>query len=431
MSLNGRRRIRVLCVECNEDGTVGGTHQALLDLARQLDKTRFEFIPLYYQQNRIGERLRELGFQVVYDDAQRAIERAPHIAGNVVGKIRSILRAPLRRAQLLRELKIDIVHMINSPTLGHDDWLPAARLAGIPIVAHCMGPYEPPGRAVTRWLSRRYDRVLSISRFVSSTLTTGGMPADRIQLVYLGVDIAALRARVTRPADEVRRALGLPLDRVLVLMLGNIKHWKGQDVVLDALAAMEPAARDLIHVVFVGATGPGDRAYARKLHETVEQQHLEGNVTFAGGRSDVPDIINAADIVVHASRIPEPFGLVVTEGMALGRPVVATHFGGPAEVLTMESGVTYDPTKPRDLARILTELASDGRRRASLGAAARLRAEQFDARLMTNTIESVYEELVLKAGSATKNEQDERSSMPIESESSLPRPRAAVPINGA
>src|SRR5689334_21598058 len=110
MSMSHRRRIRVLCVECNEDGTVGGTHQAVLDLARQLDKARFEFIVLYYHRNLIAERLRELGFQVIYYDDERAIEKAPHIAGNLLGKVGSMLQAPLRRARLLRDLKIDIVH---------------------------------------------------------------------------------------------------------------------------------------------------------------------------------------------------------------------------------------------------------------------------------------------------------------------------------
>ncbi|HEX2781394.1 MAG TPA: glycosyltransferase, partial [Gemmatimonadaceae bacterium] len=126
---------RILYVEACEDGTVGGSHQALYDLVRMLDRRRYEPVVLFYQTNRWVEPIRALGVEVILFDEERRREKAPHLARDLPGRVRSVIAAPFLRAALLRRLSIDLVHLNNSPAEGYEDWLPACRLVGVPCVA--------------------------------------------------------------------------------------------------------------------------------------------------------------------------------------------------------------------------------------------------------------------------------------------------------
>lgn len=385
---------RVVLIEACEDGTVGGSHQALFDLATQLDRRFFEPVVVFYQNNRFVDLLRGRGVEVILYDKARASERAPHLTGHFGGKLRSVATAPIRRARFLRRHRIELVHLNNSPAIGYDDWLPAAKLVGVPCVAHSCGPYRAPRHAVGRWLSRRHDRVIAVSEYVRNTLTTGGMPGERIRLIRPGVDIGSFRARVRKGASEIRDELGIRRDALLALMVGNFRQWKGQDIALAALARMPPEMRSRLHLLFVGGTSSGEEGFAADLVATVRRENLDRHVTFLGACTDIPNLVNSADFIIHASRVPEPFGLVIVEGMALGKPVIATHFGGPAEIITPDSGLLYDPEQPNELAARISMLANDPELCSRLGTHAKRRASEFDAARTTAAIEELYRELL-------------------------------------
>lgn len=403
---------RILFVEACEDGTVGGSHQALYDLVRMLDRRRYEPVVLFYEPNRWVGPIRALGVEVITFEEERRREKAPHLTRDFAGRIHSVLGAPFLRAALMRRLAIDLVHLNNSPAEGCEDWLPAARLAGVPCVAHATGPFRPPRDVVRRWATRRYDRVIAISGFVEETLTSQGMPAERIVRIAPGVDIAGFRARVRRPPAEVRRELGVADDVLLALMVGNVRPWKGQDVVLSALASLPREQCARLHVAFAGAVSAENAEYHASLEATVRESGLARQVSFLGSRADVPDLMSAADVVVHASRIPEPFGIVVVEGLALGKPVLATHCGGPAEVLTPECGRLYDPADPAQLAALLATLIEDPSLRGTLGAGALSRAARYDVADTNRAIEGVYEAL-LESRRASMRRKPARNVLPI------------------
>ena len=90
-----------------------------------------------------------------------------------------------------------------------------------------------------------------------------------------------------------------------------------------------------------------------ELHALAARHGLTGQVHLLGSRDDVPALMNAADAIVHASVQPEPFGLVVVEAMALGKPVVASNLGGPSETVTPGTGLLFDPDDPAALAHQL------------------------------------------------------------------------------
>ena len=117
-------------------------------------------------------------------------------------------------------------------------------------------------------------------------------------------------------------------------------------------------------------------------------------VLFLGSRQDVPDLVNAADLCLHASVMPEPFGLVLLEAMALGRTMIAARIGGPAEILTPDSGVLFDPTLPAELTAALSRLVADPAERARIGQAALRRVEEFSLERNVAGNVRVYRELL-------------------------------------
>jgi glycosyltransferase involved in cell wall biosynthesis len=214
---------------------------------------------------------------------------------------------------------------------------------------------------------------------------------DRIHIVYLGVDFDALHSRVRRTREAVRSEFGLTRGQILVLMVGNIRPWKGQHVLIEALRMLPQATLARIHVCFAGATAKDQANYETELRDQVGTAGLGNCVTFLGARTDTADLYNAADIAVHASTSPEPFGLVVPEAMALGCAVVASSFGGPAEVIVPGTGILCDPARPEDYARALEQLVTDEPLRQAIIAAAPARAALFSIERTIDGTVRLYE----------------------------------------
>jgi len=392
------KKSRILYIEMAEDHTVGGSHQALYDLVRRLDQTRYIPVILFYQDNIFADRLRQSGFEVYTYEDQRMRERFVFNSGGKPRKIMEIFAMVGRRSFFIRNHQIGLVHLNNSPSAGCYDWLPAAKLNHIPCVATCMGILKPIQNPVYRFMLRSFDRVIPVSDYVANVAIDVGIPRSRISIVNHGIDLEGIRCSIQRSPKEVRLELGIPPERVLVGMVGNIRRWKGQHVLLAALCQLAPELLMNVYVIFAGDAGPDYAAYEEELIKTVREEKLENHVAFLGYREDVPDLLSAADIIVHASIEPEPGGIIVLEAMALGKAVVAADVGGHTEVLTEECGLHFDTKDPGKLADALSSLITDRTRRVALGKAASQRIKKFSLDRNVRKTQFVYER-VLKARS--------------------------------
>jgi glycosyltransferase involved in cell wall biosynthesis len=180
----------------------------------------------------------------------------------------------------------------------------------------------------------------------------------------------------------IRTELGLSHEAPLVGMVAHLTKWKGhEDFIRIALRLSEhvPGVR------FVVAGGPiyeteGHEGYAEALRRRTVDLGLAGRVLFLGARDDVPEILAATDVLVHCPTAPEPFGRVVAEAMAVGRPVVASNAGGIPEIVEHDvTGLLVPPGDVRGFADAVQRLLAHTALRHSLGAAARHRAEQLFA----------------------------------------------------
>ena len=217
-------------------------------------------------------------------------------------------------------------------------------------------------------------------------------PGRRVEVVPLGIELEQIRARAGHGARlRAQERLG---PGPVIGMVGWIWPWKGQDVFLRAAAEVVdrwPSAT----IVIVGSTG--DETFRRELDVLVELLGLAGRVVFAGDRRDVYDWFDAMDVVVHASW-GEAFGLVLVEAMALGKPVVATATGGPAEII--EDGVSGLLVAPGDHQGMAAAIARalDPAVAAGLGRAASARAERFSAERMATTVATLFDDVLGRAG---------------------------------
>lgn len=388
---------RVLFVECNEDGTVGGSHQVLYDMVRAFDRSIVDPVVLFYQDNRFADALRASGMPVHVWETERRSEIAARQNGGKAGLLVSMLAEIRRRRAFLERERIDLVHLNNSPFVGHDDWLPAARLRRIPIVTSARGDATARlGASLLhrlQWmLVRRFDRVLCVSQYIAAAMRAHGIADERVRVVHDGVDRSKL-SRQVRPAADLRRELGVPDGRLLVSMIGNIREWKGQHVLLEALTLVPPATRERLFVMLVGAMGSGDDVYSNRLRAQIASSGLEGVVSMVGPRGDIPDVMASSDIVVHSSILAEPGGTVVIEAMTFGAPVIAADRGGHLDYFLPGLGLVHDVSRPEQLAGHLTRLANDPDERARMVRLSRERALEFSIDATARKMEQVYLEL--------------------------------------
>ena len=383
---------RVLILEANLDGTVGGSHQVLWDLVTRLTPGAFEPVVAFYQDNPYVERLAAVNVEThVLDDMVEG-ERHLRLSGGRVRKAMDILvGAVLRRAFWLRRNRIDLVYINNSPYVGYDDWLPASRFVRRPCLASAMGDaHVSPTRYQGVWL-KRFDHVMPVSQHIQRGMTRAGIPPQRQTVVYPGVDLDEFTGRVRRSPEEVRAELGVPAHCLLGVMVGNIRRWKGQSVVLQGLAGLDPDSRSRIRVVFAGASRPKDQEYVAELEAYTKEAGLEEIVRFLGPRKDVPELFAAADFAIHGSTLAEPFGLVVVEALAVGTPVLAGSGGGPAEIMDEDCGILWDTGEPSQLTEAIEGLLASPERLAAMSAHAPDRARRFSVEAYVRGMERVWQ----------------------------------------
>jgi len=307
------------------------------------------------------------------------LARAAAAAGAVVVPLRVANHFDVRAGLALRRLApgFDVVHF---HTARAHALAPLCGGRGARLVVTRRMDYVPAGGPYVRFLyNRAVHAVIAISEGVRAALLRVGVRAERIRVVPSGIDPDAFAAPPGARA-ALRGEWRLGDDDVAVVVLGALEARKGHAVLLAAASAVAPAALRLRYVF----CGEG-RAAAALARAAVP---LDGAVTMAGFRQDVPACLAAADIVALPS-LQEGLGVAALEAMAAGCPLVASRVGGLAEVVVHEeTGLLAPPGDPAALATALARLASDPVLRARLGAAgrARVRAHYTAARMAEGTL---------------------------------------------
>ena len=306
--------------------------------------------------------------------------------------------AAVRTARHARRMHADVIHA-NSIRAGLLT-VPAARLAGAGAVVHVRDrlPRTNVADASLWLLATGAEIVAANSRYTEQGVRVV-TPRGRVRVVHNPVDLDRFDSTRLAPA-AMRAQLGLSHDTIVLAVVGQITPWKGQLEAVQAVGQLLRTGRD-VHLLIVGepkfvtaATRYDNRAYYRELERAIVDAGAGASIRMLGERQDIPDLMGAVDAVLVPSW-EEPFGRVVVEAMSLGRTVVATDVGGPAEIITNGvDGVLVPPRDPDRWAAELTAIVDSDAVRARLGAAAKRRAQDFALPRHVDAMCELYREAI-------------------------------------
>jgi glycosyltransferase involved in cell wall biosynthesis len=311
--------MRILTAATRLDG-IGGLERAQLEACRQLSD-RGHRIDLLYTD---GGNL-EPSWDAIVDRKLRV--------GGYAFSRRGALRSGrhvLGVSAAVRRLLPDLVYV------HHHRHTPGAVLGGRPIVCHMHLP--PPERRSRQEAValRRVRGFVAVSRFTAGQWSERlRVSPDRFAIVPNGVDVDNFRPADDQRRASIRRELGLPSDRFLILYAGRVDPEKGVEYALDALRVLSP---DEFHLAIAGEPNPGsfggDHQAARTYGESLRGDSADLPVTWLGRLGDVSHLLAAADLVVLPSLFADPLPLIVLETLASGTPIVASAVGGIPEMLS-------------------------------------------------------------------------------------------------
>jgi glycosyltransferase involved in cell wall biosynthesis len=191
------------------------------------------------------------------------------------------------------------------------------------------------------------------------------LPPERFQLIYNGVDLTRVTLDPQRAA-EFRKTYSIPDARTLVVQVSWMIPEKG---IPDLLRAARLVLSENQSVQFVLV---GEGAYREQYMKDAAQMGLSGHITWTGLVQDPfgEGVYDAADIICQVSRWEELFGWMIAEGMAYGKPIVATRVGGiPELVVDGESGFLVERGDSERIADRILELIDDHDLRERMGRA--------------------------------------------------------------
>jgi glycosyltransferase involved in cell wall biosynthesis len=393
--------VRVVYCEGNVDGTIGGSYYSLLYLVKGLDRRRYNPLVVFHAENGLQHRFHEAGVETVVwpriapaTFAERFVPLL--LAQKAVNFARGFVWQALAEAMFLRRVGARIVHLNNSVLRNHD-WMLAARLTGLPCVSHERGINDDYPAAAQFW-AKRLDAVVCISDAVRKQLEAHGLDHGNLVTIHNALDPAEVNVR--QSPSELRAAHAIAADAPVLVMTGNLKAWKGQETVIRAMAQVRrahPRARCLL----VGATSPLDRSFETSMRALVSELGLDEHVLFVGFRENAADYMRMADVVIHASVLPEPFGRVALEAMACRKPVIGSDAGGMPEIVEDGStGYTFPPGDANRLAEAVNWMLDHPEEAARMGERGYTRlVERFPIPANVRATEHIYERLL--AGKAT------------------------------
>lgn len=367
----------------------GGAERMAVHLMRALDRGRFEVraLSLY---DPVGSDLEEL----------LALSEVP--VWNLGKRPGLDPRMFVRIDHALRRFRPHVAHT-HLAALRYA-WLPML-YRDVPAMVHTvhnLAEYEVdrPGLLLHRLAFRRGVVPVAIGQEVAASISQvygiQGFPS-----IHYGIPVEVYgNARIAR--EQWRRQEGFAPEDTLFVCVARLKAQKNHALLLRSFAqgaASYPGARLLL----VGGSKQETEQEAR-LRKQAETLGLGDKVRFMGLRTDIPEVLAAADVFVLSSDW-EGNPLAIMEAMAAGKPVISTAVGGVPELVGDDScGLLVPRGDSGALARAIDYLAAKPKVRQAMGAAAAARAaERFGVETMTKTYEELYETILVRRSRFARN----------------------------
>ena len=378
-------------VYLNPCGELGGAETSLREMLAGVRSAEpsWQLSLVLGEDGPLANIARDLGVSVIVEQFPKQVSRLGDASGGgLLGNLWGLASAAPATAKyarglakLLGELKPDIVH-----TNGFKMHLLGARCAPADCAVvwhiHDYVSIRPMMSRLLRLVSKRCRAAIANSNSVAADIHSL-MPGLNVVPIYNAIDLTRFKPEGDQlDLDALAGLEPAAPGTVRVGLVGTFARWKGHKVFLEALARL--SAKDAVRGYIIG--GPiyqttGSQWSLEELGEEAARLGLTGRVGFTGFVPDTARAMRALDIVVHASTKPEPFGMVIIEGMASGKAVVASSAGGAAELfIDGVDAIGHNPGDAAMLASRISLLASDGELRGRLGREGRRTAERIYGR---------------------------------------------------
>lgn len=392
VSVSKARRRTILFLD--HTAAMGGGEIALLNLVTHLDTQRYLPLVVLFSHGPLEDKLREAGVKTLVFPLAASIvhTRKEQLDRSALSRGRDLarfVRYTLRLAMLIRKINPDIVHTnsLKADIIGGI----AGRLAGKRVLWHVRDriaeDYLPP-------------KVVRAFRFAARTIPH--VVVANSQATFDTLHLPLRNGNPSRPVHDGIAVKTEPLNRSLadntaplIGIVGRLSQWKGQHVFLDAAAMVLrefPNARFQI----IGGALFGEEEYEAQLKQQAQLLNLNDRLEWLGFRDDVPQLLEKLDVLVHASTIGEPFGQVVVEGMAAGKPVIATHGGGVPEIIIDGAcGILVPMNNATAMGKAILQLLHDPTHAQTLAQAGYERVrDHFCIQLVARNVEAVYDDML-------------------------------------
>jgi glycosyltransferase involved in cell wall biosynthesis len=352
----------------------GGSEKNLLDLISEkiLD---VEWVVIFQEDGSLVKQIEDLGVKT------RVVPS---------GRLRQpiyFISAIIKIAKIAKKEKADAI--LSWMWKAHFYGSLAAIIAGIPSL---WSQLEVPDSNLLKKIVAKLPSSGVITNSKSAKINLEKLcPQQQVNLTYPGVALHDFDPDQIESSQEIRRKLGLSIDVPIIGIVGRLQRWKGMHVLLQAMPTIlekYPQA----HCLIVGGKHKLESDYAEFLEQTIIKLNLQKQVTLTGFQKNIPEWVQAMDIFVHAS-YNEPFGIVVVEAMALGKPVIASDSGGPTEII--ENGVQGILTPYGDyhaLATAILKYLDNPKFAFEIAQAGKQRSKDFSTqKYATNVVKAIRE----------------------------------------
>jgi glycosyltransferase involved in cell wall biosynthesis len=363
----------------------GGAEQACIDVAAGLQAAGHKAIVVSSGGFRVAE-ITALGGE--------------HIVKNVQSKNPAVMLAnAFWLANIIRKHKVDIVHARSRAPAWSAIW--ACGMTGCSFVTtnHAAYKFSNAAKKFYNSVMVKADRVIAISEFLADHICKNyDMDASRIRIIPRGIAMDKFSPGSVDETrlDAVRRAWDTAPGERIILAPSRISPIKGQNVLIEAMASLPPSCDDITAVIL--GDDQGRVEYRRELTDLIATKGLQWRVRMVSHCSDMPAAYSLAALLVAPSLVPEGFGRVPVEAMAMKVPVVATDLGGFSETLKdSDFGALVPPGDARHLAAAIAALLDQDPQSPDYAARAQAAHDRvaalYDTRKMVADTLKVYAEL--------------------------------------
>jgi glycosyltransferase involved in cell wall biosynthesis len=310
--------------------------------------------PLVQELQKIGAQVRIIRLGIVRRKYMNLV--------GMLNRLGVLWRANTRLAMLVRNESISLVYS-NTAAVWIGAWISNRRK--LPHYWHLHEIIEHPqwfSRFLKKFVYAYSDKILVVSKAVKAHWQVD-LPDDKFELIYNGIDYEPY----LHTGKSLRRELAISEETCVIGMIARVSPWKGQQYFLEIAKELNKKFINLIFIM-TGDPFPGSEYVYKEIVDKINKNKLNDFVIDLGFRKDIPNVLATLDILVLPSILPDPFPTVILEGMASGKPVVATAHGGAPEMLVDQlSGYLVPWDNAQEAARKISPLIENVNLRSEMG----------------------------------------------------------------